>query len=70
MIPENFEQWFHCITGECGIKLTPDYITDRQKELSDRKNPHTLQIIRLYGEQHYNNLISWFSQAAKMHVKS
>jgi hypothetical protein len=70
MIPESFEQWLHCITAECGIQLKRDFIEERLRELQDRKNIHTAQIIKLYGEQHYSNLISWFNQAAAMSLQS
>lgn len=28
-IPRNYEQWRHCITVECGIALTPTFLSER-----------------------------------------
>jgi hypothetical protein len=58
MTPQSFEQWLHCITLECGIKLTKDFVSLSLSELTDRANPHTAQIIEIYGAQHYSNLIN------------
>jgi hypothetical protein len=70
MIPENFEQWLHCITVDCKIQLTKDFISSRIKELKDSKHPHTVQIIKIYGQEHYQNLLNWFSQAASIPIQS
>jgi len=63
VIPQNYEQWHHCITVECGIKLTASYIDDRIRSLTDKADFRTQQFIQLYGEDHHHSVLTWFQEA-------
>ena len=62
IIPNNFAEWKHCITVECGLELTPEYIEQRIEALQTEKDHYTQQFTRLYGEQHLNRVLAWFRQ--------
>lgn len=62
MIPQTFEQWKHCIVNDCKINLTKEFAQERLNVYQDRQQPETDKFIRLYGEQHLNNVITWFQQ--------
>lgn len=62
-VPQNYNEWRHCIIVECGLKLTSDYIAERLVALNDTNDFHTERFIELYGEQHLRRVIGWFEQA-------
>lgn len=62
-IPATYEEWKHCIIEDCGLKLTPDYISERISALNNEQDEHTRQFVKLYGTQHLKQVISWFMQA-------
>ena len=63
IIPQNYQQWRHCIIVDCGLELTPDYISERLSALKNDKDQHTQKFVKLYGKQHLANVIGWFTQA-------
>ena len=63
IIPHNYQTWHHCITVECEIKLTAEYVTERIASLQDSKDFRTQQFVKLYGDQHRKNVLTWFQQA-------
>ena len=63
IIPNNFAEWKHCITVECGLELTPEYIEQRILALQTSNDHYTQQFTRLYGEQHLQRVLTWFQQA-------
>lgn len=65
-IPENYEEWRHCITVDCGLELTPQFILERIAALQNDKDHHTQQFVKLYGRQHLQQVLGWFAQAQKM----
>ena len=62
-IPTNYDEWRHCITVECGLELTPDYIERRIVALNDEKEHYTQQFLKLYGRDYLQQVLAWFSQA-------
>ena len=66
IIPENYEEWRHCIVVECGIELTPLYIEKTISMLQDKNEHYTQQFVKKYGSQHHQRVLSWFSQAKSM----
>jgi len=63
VLPQNYEEWRRCITVDCGIELTPDYISQRLSALNNKKDHHTQKFIKLYGEAHLQSVIGWFLQS-------
>lgn len=63
IIPQTFDEWKHCITVDCGLELTPDFISGRIAALQNPKDYSTQKFIQLYGEQHLQNVLGWFAQA-------
>ena len=62
-IPQNFEEWRHCIVVECGLELTPSFIEHRISTLQNNREYYTQQFIRKYGQQHQQQVLGWFMQA-------
>jgi len=65
MIPETFNEWTNCIVNDCKIKLNKEFAAERLKVYQDSNNWETQRFKSLYGEAYLNNVITWFSQAAK-----
>lgn len=65
MIPTTFEQWKDCIVNDCKIKLTKDFVAGRLKVYKAKRSPETKKFVKLYGEQHLNNVIYWLEKSAK-----
>ncbi|MGH1438722.1 MAG: hypothetical protein ACRBBR_01315 [Cellvibrionaceae bacterium] len=63
VIPQNYEEWRHCIIVECGLKLTPSFIEKRIASLQNNDEHYTKQFIRLYGSQYHQAVLGWFIQA-------
>ena len=66
IIPENYEEWHHCIVVECGIELTPRYIEKTISVLQDNSEHYTQQFVKKYGAQHHQRVLGWFMQAKSM----
>lgn len=64
-LPKTYEEWHQYITVQGGVKLTPDYISDRIAALKDDKDNYTKQFIELYGQQYREQVLGWFLQAQK-----
>lgn len=62
IVPQTFEEWRHCIVVECGLELTAEFIDKRITCLQKTSEYHTQEFIRLYGQQHHQRVLSWFSQ--------
>ena len=60
-----YDDWKHCITVECGIPLTPDYIDQRLAALKDPGDHHTQKFTSEYGVEHLAKVIGWFESAKK-----
>ena len=67
VIPENYDQWRHCIEVLGKIELTTAYIDERLEVLQDNQNPESKKFTNLYGEEHLRQTIEWFRQAAIDH---
>jgi len=65
MIPQNYQEWRRCITEECGLALTADFIGARLAIWRDEKTFETGRFRELYGDAHWQAVIGWFEQAAK-----
>ena len=65
MIPDTYEKWRHCITVDCGIPLTKDYIVQRLEVFNKPSSFEVEKFMRLYGEEHTKSVIGWFERALK-----
>lgn len=63
-IPSTYLQWRHCITVECGIPLTAEFVAQRIASLSRPGSEETLRFRKLYGDGHWRQVLAWFQQAA------
>ena len=64
MKPQTFNDWKKCIVQDCKINLTPEFATIRLQVYQDKQNAETKKFISLYGEQHLQNIITWFNEIA------
>lgn len=62
-IPETFNEWRYCIEQKGQIKLTQKYIEQRLAILRVLDHEETQQFIRLYGDHHWQRVVSWFERA-------
>lgn len=56
-------EWKKCITADCKISLTRDFIANRLAVYRDMQHEETKRFAALYGPAHLRNIISWFEQA-------
>jgi len=63
MIPQTFDEWKYCIINDCKINLTKEFALQRLKVYQDKNHSETKKFVSLYGDQHLNNVILWYSQA-------
>lgn len=64
-MPTNYDEWRHCITVECGLDLTVNYIDTRIVALNNDKDHYTQQFVKLYGREYLQQVLGWFTQAQK-----
>jgi hypothetical protein len=64
MIPQTYEQWHHCITVECGITLTPDFVSQRLTVWRNEQSEETRRFRRCYGDEHWSTVCGWFERTA------
>ena len=62
-IPGTYEQWHHCITIECEIPLTSDFVAQRLQSWRNENAQETTRFRRLYGDSHWRTVIGWFERA-------
>ena len=60
LIPADYQEWKHCITVLCGIKLTKNYLDKRIALFTDKSNYETRKFIQIYGEKHTGQVLDWF----------
>ena len=65
VIPQTYDEWRHCITVECGLELSADYVAQRIYALQDEDDHYTQQFIKLYGHQYLQQVLGWFLQCQK-----
>lgn len=63
LIPQNYEEWHHCITEKCSLKLTLAFINERINALQDVNDFKTRQFVQLYGPRYHQQVLFWFQQA-------
>ena len=63
--PQNYEQWHHCITVECGIPLTPAFVSERLAVWRNEQSQETQRFRRLYGDEYWQAVIGWFEHAQR-----
>ncbi len=65
IVPQNYDEWWHCIVVKCELELTPDFISERISLLQNERDHYTQQFIKLYGQQYLQKVLGWFIQAKK-----
>ena len=63
VVPTTYDEWEHCITVQCGIPLTPEFVDERIKAMQDKNDFHTQKFIDQWGQDHYAQTLAWFEQA-------
>ena len=63
--PENYEQWRHCITVECGIPLTAEFVARRLAVWRDSDAEETKRFVKCYGDAYLGAVVGWFEQAER-----
>lgn len=63
-IPTTYEEWEHCITVQCGIPLTPEYVAERIEAMQNTSDFQTQKFVDQWGEAHRAQTLTWFQMAA------
>lgn len=63
LMPQSYDEWHHCITVKCNLKLTLGFINERINALQDVNDFKTRQFVQLYGEQYHQQVVAWFHRA-------
>lgn len=63
VIPTTYQEWEHCITVECGIPLTAEYVAQRIEALQNMRDHHTQRFIERWGQEHHTRTLAWFREA-------
>ncbi len=61
---KSYKDWRSMLTDTAGISLNADYCKERIAALRDEKDASTSAFLRSYGEQHRDQIVRWFEQAA------
>jgi hypothetical protein len=64
-LPKNFDEWIHCITVKCQIKLSKAFIEQRLAVYLDPENIETKKFTALYGPEHTRQTVEWLEQAKR-----
>ncbi len=62
MIAQTFEAWKDCIEKDCKIILNKEFAQKRLAVYQQKNNKETQIFIKLYGQQHLNNIIQWLKK--------
>lgn len=65
MIPRTYAQWQHCISVECGMDLSTDFIAQRLAVWRDAQSQESVRFRRLYGDAHWKAVLDWFERAER-----
>ena len=65
LVLNTYEDWKHCITVDCGIPLTREYVQQRLAALHDPKDYSRERFVAVWGEEHLTRVIGWFQQAER-----
>ncbi|SDV03973.1 hypothetical protein SAMN05216202_3581 [Pseudomonas mucidolens] len=57
-IPDSYATWRHCITVECGIPLTVEFIQRRLAVLTHTKEYETQRLAEVYGVRHGQTVLA------------
>lgn len=60
---ESYAHWRSVMTDEAGLSLTADYCRERIEALTDEKDASTKAFVDAYGNEHRNQVVTWFEQA-------
>ena len=63
VVPQNYDEWEHCITVACGIPLTQGFVADRIAALQNANDDHTKRFIETWGTEHHAKTLAWFKEA-------
>lgn len=63
LMPETYAAWRQCVEVNCGIALTPAFVTARLGALADERDPHTRRFVAQWGEAHRRRLLGWLEAA-------
>lgn len=65
LVPNTYEEWKRCITVDCGIQLTRNFIKERIAALVDMGEFHIQKFIESWGPEQHARTLAWFRRAAE-----
>lgn len=63
VVPTNYDEWEHCITMQCRIPLTIEFVRERIEALQNENDFMTSKFIARWGAEHHQRTIGWFLEA-------
>ncbi len=61
-VPDTYAAWRRCIEVDCGLALTPAFITARLQALADDRDPHTSRFVAQRGDAHRRRVLGWLQE--------
>jgi hypothetical protein len=65
VIPNTYEEWLDLMKSKAKEVLSRESIEARIKVLSNSNHAETIQFRHLYGDEHWQKVLSWFNRAAQ-----
>lgn len=61
-LPQNFDEWRHCIEVLCRTPLTKSFVDNRIQQLTNLKGKLDRRFVEMYGEEHRVQVLAWYEQ--------
>ncbi len=63
-LPTTYDEWFHCITVKCRVRLTPEFARERIAALGNVESPEAVRFAKIYGQTHRERVVEWYQRVA------
>jgi len=63
VIPRTYAEWRRCIEVDCGLAITPEFVSARLAALKRNGSEEARRFAGLYGHDHLQRVVGWFEQA-------
>ena len=61
-LPQNFEEWRHCIEVLCKTPLTESFVETRIEQLENLTSKLDRRFVEMYGDAHRVQVLTWYKQ--------
>lgn len=61
-LPQSLKEWRYCIEVLCGTPLTESFVESRIRQLTQLEDKLDRRFLELYGEEHRQQVLTWYRQ--------